>query len=77
MDYTNSFILFKNEKKSEKSPDYTGEITLEDGTKKRLAAWIKQGKNGKFMTGKISEPQERSDQGYTEADKGYDRDYPF
>jgi hypothetical protein len=42
--------LFKNdEKKTEKHPDYRGECMI-DGKKFWLSAWIKTGKNGKFMS---------------------------
>jgi hypothetical protein len=50
------FTLFKNNKKTEASqPDYTGEC-MQNGKKLRLAAWIKEGKSGKFFSGKMSEP---------------------
>ena len=46
----NSGILFKNEKKTEpKHPDYKGDATI-DGQEMWLSAWIKEGKNGKFMS---------------------------
>jgi hypothetical protein len=42
--------LFKNdEKKTEKHPDYRGDCMI-DGKKFWLSAWIKTGKNGKFMS---------------------------
>lgn len=57
-DNTDTFILFKNDKEgNEKRPDYTGTINI-DGDEYRLAAWIKEGKKGKFMTGKIGDPVE-------------------
>lgn len=48
-------VLFKNTKKTnEKQPDYTGNIQI--GTEKlSLAAWIKEGKSGKFLSIKASE----------------------
>ena len=47
--------LFKNDKRgNEKAPDYTGNILIE-GIKKRIAAWVKDGKNGKYLSLKISE----------------------
>ena len=48
------FILFKNDKQENPSrPDYTGDGLGLDGVPIRVAAWIKQGKNGKFMACKI------------------------
>ena len=41
--------LFKNNKTKDTQPDYTGEIKIE-GKVYRLSAWIKEGKNGKFMS---------------------------
>ncbi len=49
------FTLFKNNKTTNNAPEYTGEIMV-NGKKMRLAAWVKEGKNGKFFSGKMSEP---------------------
>jgi hypothetical protein len=51
------FTLFKNNKTTNNAPEYTGEIMV-NGKKMRLAAWVKEGKSGKFMSGKMSEPRE-------------------
>jgi hypothetical protein len=54
-DNTNTGILFKNDKAtSDKSPTHTGKINI-DGRELRLAAWVKEGKNGKFLSLKVSE----------------------
>jgi hypothetical protein len=67
-DNRDSFVLFKNDKGDNPNrPDYTGTITLEDGTEKRLAAWIKEGKKGKFMAGKVSEKQPSQQQSQPQA----------
>lgn len=52
----NTISIFKNEdKKNEKSPDYSGNIEL-NGQKLRVALWIKQAKNGKaYLGGLVSE----------------------
>lgn len=47
--------LFKNDKGDNPSrPDYRGDITI-GGVKYALAAWIKEGKNGKYMSLSASE----------------------
>ena len=52
------FTLFKNTKGANNAPEYTGEIMV-NGKKMRLAAWVKEGKSGKFFSGKMSEPYEQ------------------
>lgn len=45
-----SGALFRNDKGDNPSrPDYRGDIRI-DGTDYELAAWIKEGKKGKFMS---------------------------
>jgi hypothetical protein len=52
------FTLFKNNNVANNGPQYTGEIMV-GGKKMRLAAWVKEGKSGKFFSGKMSEPLEQ------------------
>ncbi len=64
MSYTmqeGQFTLFKNTKGANNAPQYTGEIMV-NGKKMRLAAWVKEGKNGKFFSGKMSEPLVKRDE---------------
>lgn len=76
----NSGSLFKNSRKTEaKHPDYQGEINV-DGKVKRLSAWIKQGKNGSFMSIAVSEPYKKeggSSQSSTPAFPDTPDDLPF
>jgi hypothetical protein len=55
------FTLFKNNNVANNGPQYTGEIMV-NGKKMRLAAWVKEGKSGKFFSGKMSEPIVKRDE---------------
>lgn len=56
-DDTNRGVLFKNKKETESHPDYAGKINFE-GTTLRLAAWIRESKDGKkYMSLSVSEFQ--------------------
>jgi hypothetical protein len=61
--------LFKNNRKTaQEHPDYTGSIML-DGTERWLSAWLKESKNGKFLSVSIGKPKE--------APKPKDDDLPY
>jgi uncharacterized protein (DUF736 family) len=50
--------LFKNDKKgNEKAPDYRGEAMI-DGVMHKVAGWLKDGKNGKWMSLKLEVKQD-------------------
>jgi len=53
-DNTNSGVLFKNEKQTEKQPDYRGKVDI-DGTEYKLAGWVRKSKtNGEtFLSLKV------------------------
>jgi len=56
----NSVLIFKNDKKNgETHPDYKGQINV-NGQTLDIALWVKEGKKGKFFSGKISEPYQRA-----------------
>jgi len=77
-DDTNKGVLFKNDKKgNEKAPDYTGKMNV-NGKEMRLAAWIREGAKGKFMSLSLSEQQEK-EPSKTEPSKieDMDEDVPF
>lgn len=49
-------VFPNNRKKSEKSPDFSGEVTFPDGRKMEIALWNAQSKNGiPYMRGHIGE----------------------
>ena len=61
-DYTprpGSFTLFRNRFKEagDKKPDYTGNGAGLDGEPLKIAGWIKEGKNGKFVSLKCEVPK--------------------
>lgn len=68
--------IFRNEKKTtDKHPDYTGYVWI-NGEKRRLAYWLRQGKNGQqFLSGKLSNPD--PPQGSLEVQGGLEDLLPF
>jgi hypothetical protein len=61
-DYDNNLrgVLFKNDRKeSDSHPDYKGSAEV-DGVEYWLAAWIKTGQKGKFMSLSFTEKEERN-----------------
>lgn len=60
--------LFKNDKKgNEKAPDYRGEL-MTGGVLMEIAAWLKEGKNGKFLSLSVKPKQERQKESVKEMD---------
>ncbi|MGA1670401.1 MAG: hypothetical protein ACO39X_04965 [Candidatus Nanopelagicaceae bacterium] len=61
-DYPDSGVLFKNDYKTdEKHPDYKGKGEYK-GVTFDLAAWVRQGKSGSFLSIKFSKPFEKNKQ---------------
>jgi hypothetical protein len=73
----NSGSLFKNEKKSDKQPDYTGTFKDSTGKEWRLAAWVKEGAKGKFFSLLASEKQESAKIQATPYQASTSNDLPF
>jgi uncharacterized protein (DUF736 family) len=56
-DNTNSGVLFTNDQKgNEKAPNYKGKLNV-NGKDYEIAGWIRQGKNGNFLSLKVSDPK--------------------
>jgi hypothetical protein len=69
--------LFKNDKKqSPAQPDYYGSMMV-NGKEMRLAAWIKEGKTGKFFSMQLSEPREQPSSRHQENAEQSSGDLPF
>jgi uncharacterized protein (DUF736 family) len=80
-DNTNSGVLFKNkEKKTEKHPDYRGEVNV-GGTEFFLAAWLKKSKAGEtYMSLSVTEKNAnntRSSPKEIPKSDDFDDDLPF
>jgi hypothetical protein len=55
-DNTNTAVIFKNNKKEKDThPEYRGTVNVE-GKEYEISLWVKDGKAGKFFSGKIQEP---------------------
>ena len=72
--------LFKNDNKTpdNNQPEYSGSITLPDGTQQQIAAWVKEGAKGKFFSLKLSDPYVKKEEAVGEAKaEKEDVDLPF
>lgn len=74
-----SFSLFKNDRKEKDShPDYTGDGLDISGTPVWVSAWIKEGKNGKFMSCSMKPKDQAGNQGQRNSTQtADDSDLPF
>jgi len=56
----NTGAIFKNEKTNDNQPDMKGKINWK-GEEIEIALWVRDGKNGKFYSAKLSEPYQKTD----------------
>jgi hypothetical protein len=70
----NRGVLFKNDRKEpgSKHPDYRGKGNW-NGRDCEIAAWIKEGRNGKFLSLSFKEPYEKPERGATSTRGDFDR----
>ena len=75
-DNTNRGVLFKNDRKeSDRHPEYKGSINV-NGEEFWLSSWVKDGKNGKFMSLSVTPKNDRPAQPVA-AHGAHEEDVPF
>jgi hypothetical protein len=79
-DNTNRWTLNKNDRKEKDThPDYKGKLNV-DGVDYWIDGWIKEGNNGKFISGSLKPVEQRSERPVEPANGGVvgpQDDYPF
>ena len=77
-DNTNTFALFKNDQgDNPKRPNYTGNLNV-DGIEFRISGWIREGANGKFISGQVQLKETQGETRSKPAVEGEDLgDLPF
>lgn len=69
MEYDNNMrgVLFRNDRKEKEThPDYKGSCEV-DGVEMWISAWIKDGKNGKFMSLSFTQKEQAHNKGMSQA----------
>jgi hypothetical protein len=76
-DNTNRGVLFKNDRKeSDRHPEYKGSINV-NGEEFWLSSWVKDGKNGKFMSLSITPKNDQPVRQPVAASAADETDVPF
>lgn len=71
---TNTVVIFKNNKREKEThPEYRGTVNVE-GKEYEISLWVKEGKSGKFFSGKIQKPYKKTEQKSITSE---DNDLPF
>lgn len=71
----NSGSIFKNEKKSDKAPDYKGKVNV-NGKVMEVALWVKEGSKGQFFSASFQEPYVKAAPSEQKTDNNFG-DLPF
>jgi|TARA_R110000787_G_scaffold240170_1_gene346417 Tol biopolymer transport system component len=75
--------LFKNPNKTAENsqPEYSGQIMTQDGKLQQIAAWMKDGTKGKYMSLRLSDPYVKKEDSFekqkAEAVSSQSEDLPF
>ena len=73
----NTFTLNKNDKgDNPKRPDYRGKLNV-DGIEFTLSGWVREGVNGKFISGAVAMVESKGEVRAKPAVEGADEDVPF
>jgi len=76
-DNTNTFTLNKNDKgDNPRRPDYRGKLNV-DGIEFTLSGWVREGANGKFISGSVAIVETKTEERAKPAVEGADEDVPF
>jgi hypothetical protein len=76
-DNTNTFTLNKNDKgDNPRRPDYRGKLNV-DGIEFTLSGWVREGANGKFISGSVAIVEAKQEERAKPAVEGADEDVPF
>ena len=76
-DNTNTFTLNKNDKgDNQRRPDYRGKLNV-DGIEFTLSGWVREGANGKFISGSVTIVEAKQEERAKPAVEGADEDVPF
>lgn len=69
--------IFKNNKTSDKQPEYKGIIKTPEGKELEIALWVKEGKSGKFFSVKVQEPYSAEEPTKEPVERDDNDDLPF
>lgn len=69
-------ILFENKNKQNNQPDYKGMAKF-NGIEMEVSIWIKEGQNGKYLSGKLQKPYIKQNENQSNQTQNQNEDIPF